>query len=671
MARSTREYGVELVRGEVYEPKPHPQTCGDLDTLRGLTRESEGPLAADLFCGAGGLSLGLKEAGFSVVLGVDTDEYALQTHASLFPGMHLDWDLGDPDRVEDVARILSAIGVSLIAGGPPCQPFSKAGRSMIRDLVRKGHRPPEDGRRDLWQSFLAIVERVRPPAVLMENVPDMALDRDMLILRTMVDELERLGYGVDAQVLETAKYGVPQHRQRLILVAVADAKAFEWPHETWRSGGGSAPLAVTLRDAIDDLGDVEPGWQSEGVGGFPYLEPRSEFQQSMRRDVPDKESDVVFDHVTRSVREDDLEAFRLLDSDMRYSELPEELKRYRDDIFDDKYKRLSYDDLCRTITAHIAKDGYWYIHPEYHRTLTVREAARVQTFGDHIRFAGPPTAALRQIGNAVPPALAEHLGRALMSALGSSDRRSWTTRAVSERLANWWSKWDEDAVPWLRISSDEGEVPLDIPEGRWVVLQSEILLQRATPDLVRIVWPRLLRLTTPQSTLESETTLRWILGHGGGVGREDQLDQVIDLARTFAESPHLLTTRSGLREAGAPPAPTNIAMRVFPGEEEDAIIVSSGMLRVAARFIGSEVHRRNRNTDGRIALARLVGIDPADGDPDREQAVGSKAHLGVLELSVSLCRADLKRCDVCPLAEWCETSAEHTREKLPLSSSHE
>lgn len=666
---TTREYGVELVRGEVYEPVPHPETCDDLESLRELAGSSGRPLAADLFCGAGGLSLGLREAGFDVVVGVDTDQYALETHSALFPGMHLDWDLSDPERVEEVAAILKEVGVTLIAGGPPCQPFSKAGRSLIRDLVRRGHRPPEDVRRDLWQSFLAIVERVRPPAVLMENVPDMALDRDMLILRTMVDELERLGYGVDAEVLETATYGVPQHRQRLILIALAENRPFQWPHEVWRGGDEGAPLAATLRDAIEDLGDVEPGWQAEGVGGLDYDGPQSEFQERMRRDVPAENRGRVFDHVTRSVRDDDLEAFQLLDSEMRYSDLPEDLKRYRDDIFDDKYKRLSYDALCRTITAHMAKDGYWYIHPEYHRTLTVREAARVQTFGDHIRFAGPPTAALRQIGNAVPPALAEHLGRALLSALESGRERAWNTRAVSQRLADWWSDRADLVVPWLNLREDAKQISLKSTQGRWVVLQAEILLQRATTDLVRILWPRLSHLTTPTLTLENEDILRWVLGNGGGVGRGERLDQVIDLARNFADSPELLTTRSGLGEAGAPPSATDVAMRVFPGEEEDAIIVSSAVLRVAARFNGSEVHRRNRNTDGRIAIARLVGIDPAEGDADREWATGSKAHLSLLELSMSLCRADVQHCDVCPLTEWCATAKTRTPERLPLSSS--
>ena len=113
-------------------------------------------------------------------------------------------------RSVEVAALLKRIDVDLIAGGPPCQPFSKAGRSLIRELVRTGKRPAHDHRRDLWQSFLEIVAWAEPRAVLMENVPDMALDRDMMILRTMVDELENLGYSVEERVVETWRYGVPQ-----------------------------------------------------------------------------------------------------------------------------------------------------------------------------------------------------------------------------------------------------------------------------------------------------------------------------------------------------------------------------------------------------------------------------------------------------------------------------
>ncbi|HJV08160.1 MAG TPA: DNA cytosine methyltransferase, partial [Acidimicrobiales bacterium] len=181
-ADGKKTYGVKLVRGPFVRLPPHPSACSDEQQLLSLIRESERPLAADLFCGAGGLSLGLQQAGFDVVLGVDNDAEALETHRALCPGLSVNWDLADEAVVRRVAALVRRAGISLVAGGPPCQPFSKAGRSMIRELVRTGRRDHYDHRRTLWRSFLDVVVRARPPAVLMENVPDMALDRDMLVL---------------------------------------------------------------------------------------------------------------------------------------------------------------------------------------------------------------------------------------------------------------------------------------------------------------------------------------------------------------------------------------------------------------------------------------------------------------------------------------------------------
>src|SRR3984957_12951981 len=245
------KYGVRLVRGPFVQLSPHPEECDEANFLAYAARlRSEGcRLAADLFSGAGGLSLGLEQAGYRVVLGIDRDREATETHRHHFGGLTLDWDLGDAERVARVAQLIKDAGVELLAGGPPCQPFSRAGRSKVRHRILNGFADPSEERRHLWRSYLEIVTIARPAAVLMENVPDMALDKDMFILRTMVHELESIGYAVEERVVDTSIYGVPQFRQRLILVALRDKRFFAWP--------APVPDRVTVGNAIGDLPSVE------------------------------------------------------------------------------------------------------------------------------------------------------------------------------------------------------------------------------------------------------------------------------------------------------------------------------------------------------------------------------------------------------------------------------
>ena len=217
------------------------------------------------------------------------------------------------------------------------------------------------------------------------------------MLVALVDELKSRGYGVHAQVLEAWKYRVPQHRSRLFVVGIARDAYFEWPKPVGRR--------PRLRQAIGDLpviqGDVREEVQVyEGP-------PRSMLARLLRRGLRGQEALQVRDHVTRAVRPDDAEIYRLLEAGGTYLDVPERLRRYRSDIFSDKYLRLSFANLSRSITAHIAKDGYWYIHPSENRTLSIREAARIQTFPDRFRFAGHHASnRYRQIGNAVPPLMA-------------------------------------------------------------------------------------------------------------------------------------------------------------------------------------------------------------------------------------------------------------------------
>src|SRR5262249_6057656 len=140
---------------------PHPQSCS-LEHLQEYVKTlGDAPLAIDLFCGAGGLSLGLEEAGFQTILGVDCNEEAIRTHRAYFAGASVCLDLSDPSALRDIASALCGMEIALVAGGPPCQPFSRAGQSKIRSLIRQGVWD-SDERRELWQAFVEIVEEVCP-----------------------------------------------------------------------------------------------------------------------------------------------------------------------------------------------------------------------------------------------------------------------------------------------------------------------------------------------------------------------------------------------------------------------------------------------------------------------------------------------------------------------------
>lgn len=638
-----RAYGVKLVRGPFVELAPHADACGsraELLDLAARLRADGTLLAADLFSGAGGLSLGLEDAGMRVVLGVDHDRESVRTHGHHFAGIAMEADLGDAAVVEEIAGLIHDAGIDVLAGGPPCQPFSKAGRSGIRDRVREGLRDPYDQRRDLWRSYLEVVRLARPAVVVMENVPDMALDREMFILRSVVEELEGLGYAVEERVVETWRYGVPQFRQRLIVVALRDGYRFDWPEE--------APDRVNVWNAIGDLPEVEGGWRPSGgaEGWSDYAKPLTDFQRAMRAGAVGGR---VYDHITRPVRDDDSRAFAAMTSTTRYSELPEEFRRYRDDIFDDKYKRLDENDLSRTITAHIAKDGYWYIHPFQNRTLTVREAARLQTFPDRFRFSGPPSAAFRQIGNAVPPRLGEHLGRAVTAALSRRETAPPPSRETGRLLAKWFDGRAPTGVPWLKAST------------RWQVVVAELVLDRAVRQTVNMVWPVIAMMTNP-SDAESADLEDAVLDMARTVGRHGAAQAVSELADLLRDEPGLLEVDElgTHRPPGVSEVVADLASLTVPvagsDDSEEPVLVTRGVLRVAARYVGGAVDRRNKLTDGRLAVARLIG----DG------AGARSAHLGLIELAATLCRPELPLCRECPLVSSCARWGVEDRLDVPI-----
>ena len=567
------------------------------------------------------MSLGLQQAGFEVVAAVDSDERALATHQANFPGRTLKMDLADPDQVNDLATRLADIEISVLAGGPPCQPFSRAGRSKIRSLVENGARPPVDDRRDLWRVFVELTDRLRPSAVLFENVPDIALADESRIVRSMATTLERIGYNADYRLLNTWQYGVPQHRQRLIFIATQNGINFNWPEPL------EPKVTVTVREAIDDLPRLGMG---TGDRCLAYEKPSNDFQRAARADMPEGEDSLVWDHMTRPVRDDDREAFALMNPNTRYSDLPERLRRYRSDIFNDKYKRLDWDDLSRTITAHIAKDGYWYIHPSEHRTLTVREAARLQTFPDRFRFEGTRSHAFSQIGNAVPPALATIIAKALLKALkGTTLHEHQQPRlgslAHQPNIHQWFRKKILDWTPsgsdlWRRVNEP------------WPVLISTICGRTGSNDSLAHAILKITPKVTHHKEQSYETLNRLL-------EKEDKNNHRILRSIQVAKAINQEGWESAkwMKVSGLGLSDTRWVNAVGLGK--DYLITTAGVMRVAHRFNGKS---KDTSAQTRVVLAQLIG---------KEQAI--KATVAMAALAVEVCTATSPRCAKCPLSYKC------------------
>ena len=615
----TRQIGVTHRRSAPLRLARHPDAPSEQDW--GVwVRDSTRPIAIDLFCGAGGLSHGLEAAGFRVALAVDLDERALETHAHNVPGPVVRLDLGAVQARDEIVTMFAGVPVDLIAGGPPCQPFSRAGRSKIRSLVDQGIRDPVDLRKELWRAFLDVVERVRPRTVLMENVPDMALGDDMIVLRAMIDQLEQAGYEVDARIVDTWRHGVPQHRQRLILVGIQGGGTFNWPGSVER---------VTVRHAIADLPvlDVVPD-RPIGAQVMAYS-PRemSDFARKARKECIGSAAEVVHDHLTRSVREDDFEAFKLMSPGTLYSDLPDDLKRYRDDIFTDKYNRLDWSDLSRTITAHLAKDGYWYIHPDQHRTLTIREAARLQTFPDAFRFAGSRSHQFQQIGNAVPPALGEVIGSAVLESLRQeepSPPRLSTQRATFRKRLAVWAEDDKADTPWAYPGDPWPAAVglLSATRGLEGWLAADQML-RLAPD------PETTRLPPFEQIKQFTRSER----HRAIVAR------IAIAALTVLDDPDGWASESWRDAVGLGPSQRRW-FDLLTGESV-GLVASAAALRVASRVSGTSPD--SPTSTRRVELAKLIGSG----------AEAAVMNVAMHRLGSDTCTPREPACDGCPVRRVC------------------
>jgi DNA (cytosine-5)-methyltransferase 1 len=400
----------------------------------------------DLFAGAGGLSEGFISAGFEPIAHVEIDQAACFTlrtrtayhylksvkkydiYVSYLKGeitrkelySHIPDDLlnavinlpigsdFNPSIHKTIEKLLGKKEVDLIIGGPPCQAYSLVGRA------RSANGMSGDPRNYLYVQYAKYLEKYNPKMFVFENVLGLKSAKDGLYLRNMEKLFLKKGYNMKLFTVEANNFGVLQNRKRIIIIGWKESLSVAIPNlESIRKNAD-----CKVKSIFDDLPKIQAG---EGTDKFlNYITKTNNYlnQSFIRNGI-----DILTQHIARPHTKQDKEIYRIAvdkwnskKERLNYNDLPERLKTHQNrSSFFDRFKVVAADELhSQTVVAHIAKDGHYYIHPdiEQNRSITVREAARLQSFPDDYYFEGVKeganrTAAFKQIGNAVPPLMAK------------------------------------------------------------------------------------------------------------------------------------------------------------------------------------------------------------------------------------------------------------------------
>lgn len=330
----------------------------------------------DLFCGCGGLSYGFESAGFNVLLGIDNDAKALE----VFEMNHRNAKsiCGDITRIsykKDIKEIIGDARIDVIIGGPPCQGMSLSGPRQF-----------DDPRNKLYLSYIRLVDEIRPRAFVIENVPGLVSLFGGQIKDSIIEKFTAMGYKVKYQVLCASDYGVPQSRRRVVFVGTRENIEFEYPSKNLDE--------ITCEMALSDLPPLEDELGTE-VSEYA-TDPQNDYQRLMR-----KRSAFVYNHVAASHSEKVKRIISMVPDGCNYKSLPEEYRNTRN--FHVAWTRFASNKPAPTIdTGH-----RHHFHYKYNRVPTVRECARLQSFPDDFEFMGNKTQQFRQVGNAVPPLMAQ------------------------------------------------------------------------------------------------------------------------------------------------------------------------------------------------------------------------------------------------------------------------
>ena len=333
----------------------------------------------DLFCGAGGLSLGFENAGFDILLGIDNDAKALETFELNHKGAKsICGDITQITYKENIKPIIGDANIDVIIGGPPCQGMSLSGPRKF-----------DDPRNKLYLSYIRLVDEIRPKAFVIENVPGLVGLFGGQIKDSIIQKFSDMGYKIEYKILCAADYGVPQMRKRVVFVGYKKGK-FEFPLEN--NEYISCEMALSdLPPLIDSIGSEKMKYETSA---------HNDYQRMMR-----KHSQTVCNHIAAKHSEKVQYIISLVPAGGNYKSLPEELKNTRN--FHVAWTRFPDNKPAPTIdTGH-----RHHFHYKYNRVPTVRECARIQSFPDDFIFLGNKTQQFRQVGNAVPPLMAEAIAK--------------------------------------------------------------------------------------------------------------------------------------------------------------------------------------------------------------------------------------------------------------------
>jgi DNA (cytosine-5)-methyltransferase 1 len=396
----------------------------------------------DLFAGAGGLSEGFRLAGYNIVAHIEMDKSActtLRTREAYYYlkssnklKLYLDYlekKINRKQLYEQIpSKVLNSVieseisnktfssitsiidermksignnNIDLIIGGPPCQAYSYAG------ISRDPNRMKDDPRNYLYRYYIRFLKKYKPKFFIFENVKGILTAKNGTIFKNLQRNLLKAGYKIDYRILNAKDFGVSQNRERVILIGWKKNYTYTYPEFNIIKN------PISIKQLFNDLPPLAAG---ESIDGLKKYKKRAKIANSFIRS---HEWNILTQHITRSNNENDLLIYRMVVDTwnkekriLKYNELPHELQTHKNtESFLDRFKLVRFEDISHTVVAHISKDGHYYIHPDanQNRSISVREAARIQSFPDDFYFEDSRTAAFKQIGNAVPPLMAYHI----------------------------------------------------------------------------------------------------------------------------------------------------------------------------------------------------------------------------------------------------------------------